>query len=177
MRELDTYWPSYDGTNSEFWSHGAWGAPLPPPRPSHAVAHAGVSHARGLGAASRFAPVPPCACAPCPLTEWSKHGTCAEQLSPLSSQLAFFKGALTLAMRYNPVTILAGQGITPGGSVQASDVQNAMSDFGGSVSLSCSGGQLSGMGLCFDNSLSPVACPSNVENTCGDSFQYPAASQ
>ncbi len=66
---LDKYWPSYDGTNVDFWTH-----------------------------------------------EYEKHGTCASQLAPLATELDFFSMTLQMAEKYNPVTMLAAAGITPGSS-------------------------------------------------------------
>jgi ribonuclease I len=74
------------------------------------------------------------------------------------------------------VALLAAGGISPSDSTLAtSDVQAALANAFGQASLQCTGGQLAGVGLCLDKSLAPMDCPSNVEQTCGDSFVFPAA--
>ena len=116
----------------------------------------------------------------CPLVSlgfcW-QHGTCAEQLTPLATELDFFSQTLALAQKYNVVNMLAAAGITPSSNtVQTSDFTAAISSsFGGQPFLDCSSYQLTAVGLCLDKNLSPQDCPSNLESTCGSSFTFPAA--
>ncbi len=130
LKELNKYWPSYDGPNDEFWTH-----------------------------------------------EYEKHGTCAEQLAPLKTELDFFTQAVNLAQKYNPVNFLAAAGITPGsGTVSKSSFDAAIkSGFGGTPFTDCSSGQLTGMGLCLDKTLAPMDCPSNLESTCSSDFSFPSS--
>ena len=46
--------------------------------------------------------------------EYEKHGTCAEQLTPLATELEFFSQTVGLAQKYDVVAMLSAAGITPG---------------------------------------------------------------
>ncbi len=78
--------------------------------------------------------------------------------------------------RYNPVQLFAAGGITPSdSSISTSTALSVLASSFGQASLQCSNGQLSGVGLCLDKTLAPMDCPSNVEQSCGDAFVFPAA--
>jgi hypothetical protein len=51
--------------------------------------------------------------------EYEKHGTCAEQVPALSTELKFFQGTLALAQKYELVSMLSTQGIKPGQQTSA----------------------------------------------------------
>ena len=112
--------------------------------------------------------------------EYEKHGTCAESIPQLSTQLGFFKTTLSLVQQYNFIPLLAAGGITPSdyNSVSTKDASAAIkSAFGGTPSFSCDdSGNVEAVALCFDKSLNPTDC-TGMEGSCGSSFNYPQSQQ
>ena len=98
--------------------------------------------------------------------EWSKHGTCAENV--LSSQLKYFSAALALRQQYDPIAALAAAGIVPSNTASFTLTQlNAAlaSSYGQSSDavVSCdANGNIEEIAQCFTPSLAAMPCPSNA---------------
>ena len=109
----------------------------------------------------------------------AQHGTCAAQLAPLSSELAFFSKTVALTTKYDVVKILAAAGVVPGSDTlnSANFIDTIKGGFGGAPIIQCSSHKLTVVGLCFDKNLSPQDCPSTLKSTCGSDFEFPAAQQ
>jgi ribonuclease T2 len=104
--------------------------------------------------------------------EWSKHGTCAEQLQPLDTQLKFFNGTINLLKNFNPDDSFRKAGIVPSETkgYSHSEIESALGDYyNGKPSFGCNwNGKhqfLATMGFCLNDSLENTDCSSTVQKT------------
>jgi ribonuclease T2 len=117
--------------------------------------------------------------------EWDKHGTCAQSLPALSTELDFFSQTLNLRAQYDLYTALWNAGIKPDPSntYTSSQFSTAISNaFGVQPLMSCgtdTGGNsiLVQVALCINKNLQVEVCPSAVVSqgigtTCNQ-FLYP----
>jgi len=119
--------------------------------------------------------------------EFDKHGTCAETLPALDSELKFFSATLNVRTKYDVFSAFNNAGITPstGTTYSRSQFNSALrTAFGVDPLLSCDysdrlrSNVLVEVGLCLDTNLRPFQCASAIYShglgkTCGDSVLYP----
>ncbi len=113
--DLNTYWPSSQGSDVDFWTH-----------------------------------------------EYTKHGTCAESISSLSTELGFMSGALHLRASLNTYAKLAAQGVTP-----SATATYTMKQFTASVShrtiFKCdSQNRVQEVATCWSKSLTQIDCDADA---------------
>jgi ribonuclease T2 len=131
MTELNTWWPSSDGSNPTFWSH-----------------------------------------------EFEKHGTCAEAISSLETELLFFTGALNLRATQNSYGLLQSASITPSSS-QTYTLSQLQQAFPTVAIFKCTtSNQLQEVATCFDKNLNAIDCESDAYggSSCSGGISIPPVS-
>jgi ribonuclease T2 len=102
--------------------------------------------------------------------EYTKHGTCAEQLPQFADELMYFTGALQALATNNVTHALAAAGIVPSASASYAlgNISAALVDgVGATGGLACDkSNNLQVIELCLDKSLSVIQCPANVRTSC-----------
>lgn len=107
--------------------------------------------------------------------EYTKHGTCAESISELDSELNFMSGALNLRKQQNSLKLLSNAGLTPSVTRDYS-VQAFSNAFPHEVILHCnSSNYLIEVASCFDKNLNAIDCDAQAYGgtTCKDSIVFP----
>ncbi len=107
--------------------------------------------------------------------EYTKHGTCAEALPTLNSELAFFSGALSLRQNQNSIGLLAKVGITPS-STSTYEVAAVSAAFPHATILKCnSNNMLQEVATCFSKSLVAIDCEADTYGgtSCADGIRIP----
>jgi len=102
--------------------------------------------------------------------EWDKHGTCAENDSPLDSEFNYFSMALKLIEQYNPLKALQAANITASDSYWYSltDIETAVSDYYGvTPNISCQsvgsvGDSLDIIQFCITKDFKLEQCPTSM---------------
>lgn len=110
--------------------------------------------------------------------EYTKHGTCAEDVLP--TELSYFSTALKLRSAYDPLAALATAGYNPSNTQGFSVAEfnaalKAQNGFAAAVSCDSSGNILETQ-VCIGKNLQPMACPASVTNSCSASTLYIPAS-
>jgi len=103
--------------------------------------------------------------------EWTKHGTCCDDTSGLSSQADFFAGALSLRSKAQLLSALAAASITPNGSSYSYAAMAAAikAKIGVNPLMGCkTGNTLSEIGLCYSKSMTLQECDQSVKTQSGD---------
>ncbi|KAG0734786.1 hypothetical protein G6F60_010024 [Rhizopus arrhizus] len=114
--------------------------------------------------------------------EWSKHGTCVSTYDPDCYDnyedgediVDYFQKAMDLRSQYNVYNAFSSNGITPGGTYTATEMQSAIENyFGAKAKIDCSSGTLSDVALYFyvrgrdtyviTDALSTGSCSGDVE--------------
>ncbi|KAM3963651.1 ribonuclease X25 [Aphomia sociella] len=97
--------------------------------------------------------------------EWVKHGTCAAQLEPLSSQLKYFSQGLQWMNKFNMLNVLKSANIVPtiDKEYAITDINNAVVEkLGVRPSIQCNivdgKSQIFEIRICFNKSLDLVSC-------------------
>ena len=111
--------------------------------------------------------------------EWTKHGTCAEDVFP--TQLDYFSGVLSLLSKFNATVGLAAAGIVPSNAkaVPLTAFKDAINKYtNGTVAVTCdSSGYVTGLIQCITKAGKSMDCPANVPDACSSSNVYLLASQ
>jgi ribonuclease T2 len=111
--------------------------------------------------------------------EYTKHGTCAEDVYPTEHD--FFAGALALLAKYNATEALATAGIVPSntkGFTMPALKQAFSTAYGGAPMVTCnSQGHVEGLTICINKqTLAVETCPSTESDSCSASTLYLLAS-
>ena len=107
--------------------------------------------------------------------EYEKHGTCAEALPALNSELLFFTGALNLRQNQNSIGLLAKVGITPSSSATYK-VAAISAAFPQVTILKCNpSNMLQEVATCFSKSLAAIDCEADAYGgtSCADGVKIP----
>ena len=110
--------------------------------------------------------------------EYEKHGTCAAVIPALSTELKFMSETLTLRANQNTLGALAESAIKPSSSAtySSSDISAALQKaWGYSSIIHCSGGKLTEVATCYDNSLRQIDCDADAYggSSCSGSVSIP----
>jgi len=102
--------------------------------------------------------------------EWSKHGTCCDDTTGLSSQATFFSSTLALRDKVGILKALAAASITPGKSYSYASMAAAVkASLGVNPLMGCkTGNTLSEMGICYTKTMEPQECDDSVKTQSGD---------
>jgi ribonuclease T2 len=93
--------------------------------------------------------------------EYEKHGTCAESIDSLSTELKFMSGALQLRSQLNTVGMLQAGGITPSSTATYTiDVFEAAVDL--RTIFHCKNSEITEVSTCWNKSLVQVDCDENA---------------
>lgn len=106
--------------------------------------------------------------------EWTKHGTCAENV--LATELDFFSTTLGLLGKYNTTQALAAASIYPsntkGFSISAFHAATSKA-WGAQAVVNCdNSGNIEEVAVCMDPNFNVIACPSTTTDDCSASTLY-----
>lgn len=106
--------------------------------------------------------------------EWSKHGTCAENVLP--TQYDFFSTTLGLLQKFDTVAALAAVGVTPSNTVgfSVSTFESATSAaFGAPAVVNCdNSGNIEEVAVCLSSTFDVITCPATATNDCNSDTLY-----
>jgi ribonuclease T2 len=110
--------------------------------------------------------------------EFEKHGTCAEAIASLETELLFFTGALNLRAKQNSMGLLNTASIVPSTSAtySLSQLQEAFPTV--AIFKCTSSNQLQEVATCFDKNLNSIDCESDAYggSSCTDGISIPPVS-
>ncbi|KAI8060865.1 RNase Sy [Gongronella butleri] len=116
--------------------------------------------------------------------EWDKHGTCVSTLAPAcytnyqkyEDVNDYFGKAIALRAQYDLYQVLSAAGITPGGSYDVSEFENAIEQAYGVVpNVNCKSGTLSEIWLYFNVKNTNTYVPTDTvsSSSCSGTVDFP----